>query len=222
VRDAAQSLIDAPANIANVISEYISPDPPGGPRRRLVPEVQAPQLPNTAPPQTGVEKALRMGGQVLGDAAGAMLIPGVRHGVASLGRKLRPGPKVGKELMFEPGSVARDIAERQLRQSKLDYEPGAAAAKGVKDGGGPFVSRRAERTRAAPTDLLKTAPTEGEQNLAHVFGFRVEDIPEMSQQAALVRRQQLRHAVPDYATQAEAGPLRDLLERLEQQILRYR
>jgi hypothetical protein len=222
VRDAAQGLLDLPSNIANVITEYISPDAPGGPRRRVVPKVQSPQLPDVDPPQSGVEKAVRFGGQLLGDAAGAMLLPPIRHGVASLARKLRPGATLGKELMFEPGHTAREIAERQMRKPQLGYEPGSPTARGVKDTNYPFVTRRAEKTLAEATELLKTPPSEGVQNLARLFGFEAEDIPQMSQQAALFHRRRLLSVVPDYATQQEAGPLRLLLERLDQQILRFR
>jgi hypothetical protein len=222
VRDAAQGVLDLPANIANVISEYISSDAPGGPRRRLVPEVQSPQLPDVAPPQGGVEKALRLGGQLAADAAGSLLLPGVRRGVGAVARKLRPGQKLGKELLFEPGSVARDIAERQMAKPKLDYEPGSPTARGAKDTNHPMVQRRAEKTLSEATELLKTAPTEGERNLARLFGFEAVDIPTMSQQATLIHRRRLLSVVPDYGTQQEAGPLRDLLERLEQHLLRFR
>jgi hypothetical protein len=222
VRDSAQGLLDLPSNIANVISEYLSPDPPGGPRRRLVPEVQSPQLPDVDPPQSGVEKALRITGRLAGDASGAMLLPPVRHGVATLARKLRPGAKLGKELMFEPGSVARDIAERQMRRPQLDYEPGSPTARGARETNHPMVQRRAEKTLAEPTELLKSPASEGAQNLAKLYGFTVEDIPQMSQAAALFHRRRLLSAVPDYATQVEAGPLRDLLQRLEDHLLRFR
>src|SRR5919109_1919790 len=57
VRDAAQGVLDLPASLANTITEFVSPHPPGGPRRRVVPEVQAPQLPDVAAPQTTTEKA---------------------------------------------------------------------------------------------------------------------------------------------------------------------
>jgi hypothetical protein len=223
VRDAAQGWLELPASIFNVIGEFISPDAPGGPRRRLVPEVSSPQLPDVSPPQSGLEKALRVGGQLAGDTAGALLLPPVRHGVATLGRKLRPGAKVGNELMFEPGSVAREIAERQMRKgARLDYEPGSPTARGARDTHHPSVQRRAERTLAEPTELLRTPPSEGVQNLARLFGFEAEEIPQMSQAAALVHRKRLLTAVPDYATQQEAGPVRDLLERLEEHLLRFR
>jgi hypothetical protein len=223
VRDSVQSLIDLPVQIGNVITEYVSPDAPGGPRRRLVPEVQSPQLPDTAPPQSGWEKALRFGGQALGDAAGAMLLPGVRRGVGAVAKKLRPpGHTLGKELMFEPGSVARDIAEQQLRKPKLDYEPGAPAAKGQREWHPSGVgSVPAAKTLGEVPELLKTVPSEGERNLARLFGFEAEAIPDMSQIQTLQYRNRLA-GVTDYATQTEPGPLRDLLERLEAQILRYR
>jgi hypothetical protein len=152
-----------------------------------------------------------------------MLIPGVRRGVGAVARKLRPGQTLGKELLFEPGSVARDIAEQHMRKPKLDYEPGAPAAKGQREWHPSGVgSVPAAKTLAEPTALLKTPAPAGARNLARVFGFEADDIPQMSQQAALVRREQLRRAVPDYATQVEAGPLRDLLERLEEHLLRFR
>lgn len=35
-----QTVLDAPAALANTITSFISPDPPGGPRRRVVPEIR--------------------------------------------------------------------------------------------------------------------------------------------------------------------------------------
>ena len=75
---------------------------------------------------------------------------------------------------------------------------------------------------AEETELLRTPPSEGVQNLARLFDFEATEIPSMTQQAALAHRKRLLQVVPDYATQAEAGPLRDLLQRLEEHLLRFR
>ncbi len=106
VRDAAQQLVNVPTAILNVITEGISPDPPGPPgsRRRLVPEVAAPQLPDFDSPRPGLERGVRTGTNITTDAALALLVPGMRRALARRLRILGSGfkrPRQGVPLMFE-------------------------------------------------------------------------------------------------------------------------
>jgi hypothetical protein len=286
VRDAGQSLLDLPTSIANVVSEFISPDPPGGPRRRMVPDVQSPQLPDVAPAKTPLERTVRFGSQLAADAAGSLLFPQVRQGASSLWQWLRPRP-TGKNLMFEPGSVARDIAERRMRQStlqedlttppspktdintgtvpppaakprirrtllqgeetttprpthdvdagsmsrempteyvptpKLEYDPKSPSSKGAKEGqGGPFTVRRAVRTRAEHTELLKTPPSEGAMNLSRLLlDFHATDIPKMSFERAVNARRRLLTKFPEVDLTTAGGPLQELWDRLTERLL---
>jgi hypothetical protein len=192
VLDFGQQLLNTPAQIASTISEFVSPDAPGGPRRRVVPEVQAPQLPDVAPPETGLEKGVRIGSNIATGVATSLVSPAVRSGL-----RLRSSAPPGAPLMYEPGRLV-----------------GRSAMPGF-----PRVP-----TLAQPTGVLTGELSEGASNLARLFEMprTMEGIRKMSQMQTLQARARLLSKVPDYDLAQEQGPLRELLEVLEQQILRYR
>jgi hypothetical protein len=197
VRDAAQQVLDLPAQIGNVISEFVSPDAPGGPRRRVVPEVQAPQLPEVEPPQTKLEKGVRVGSQVATTLAASLLAPGVRDRAARL-------------LFGEPPTV---------RPVPLMFEPGRPVARSAPAGQKPVP------TLAVPGASQELS--EGAMRLAQLYDipFRTRDIQKLSLEQALRAKGRLvnRLSPYDYAELMSSDtPVAELIQAIEAQILRYR
>jgi hypothetical protein len=194
-RDAVQRLVDIPANLANTIGEFISPDAPGGPRRRAVPEVSMPQLPNVSAPTTGLERGVRVGAELGTDVLATLALPGMK---AKLARLLQ--------------------SDAALRPPGLMFESGAAAAKGGLPGG-PV------KTLAVPSGPLLAELSKPAQNLASVLGLptampaiRAMTLPEAQ---AAVQRLLASVGEHHHLTQ-QAGPVRDLFDVLQAQMLRYR
>jgi hypothetical protein len=94
IRDAGQQVLDLPAEILNAVTEFVSPDVPGGPRRRVLSAVHSPQIPSPPPPQTWEEYVTRVLANIGTNLALTPALPGVR-------RWLKSPP--GGPLMFEPG-----------------------------------------------------------------------------------------------------------------------
>jgi hypothetical protein len=197
MRDATQQALDVPAQVANVITEFISPDAPGGPRQRVVPEVQAPQLPDVEPPTTPVERGVRLVSHLATTLATALLAPDVAERVLI---------KLG--LLKVPRGVP------------LMFEPGASAAKSVPAGQKPTP------TMAVPSGVLTGELSAGAANTAKVLGLphTMASIRAMTQAEAAAARAKLIDAVGDaYELVAESGtPAAELYQAIEQQLLRYR
>jgi hypothetical protein len=196
LRDAAQSVLDLPAQIGNVITEFLSPDPPGGARRRVVPEVQAPQLPDVSPPQTTAEKATRLGSQVAADLAGTLVLPGIRE-------------KAARVLLGERAPV---------KPSALMFEPHTLAARGG-------TGTRPVKTLARPSGVLLEELSTPAQNLAELLGLpkTTQSIKHMSQSEASAALQQIMRTLgKDFNLTQMQGPTKELWEAIEQQLLRYR
>jgi hypothetical protein len=197
VRDAVQGAIDTVPGIANTVTEFLSPDPPGGPRRRVVPEVQTPQLPDTEPPQTGLEQGVRIGTTVATDLAAGLLAPGVRERAARL-------------LFGEPPTV---------RPAPLMFEPGRPVARSAPAG------QKLVPTLAVPGASQELS--EGAMRLAQLFDipFRPQDIQKMTLDQALHAKGRLvnRLSPYDYAELMSSDtPVAELIQAIEAQILRYR
>jgi hypothetical protein len=196
VRDFGQQFIDLPVDIFNAISElYLSPDPPGGPRRRMVEDLQAPQLPDVGEQRSGLEQGVRTGTTIATDVlVSTFAVPALRR--AFLTKLL--GSQRGVPLMFEPGATAARAANR--------FEKG--------------VKTLAEVTTES---ILDTPPSTGAHNLSRlVFDFNASDIPKMTLTRAINARKRILTKIPDFDLQQSGGPLGELLERLEAQILRHR
>lgn len=190
VRDAAQQFIDLPAEILNAISLFVSPDPPGGPRRRVIPEAQLPQLPNTVSPQTFEETATRWLANLGANLALTPAFPGVRR-------------------WFQSPSTP------------MLFEPGRAVARGAP------ASFPKIPTVAPATEILQKPMSEGAMRLAQLFDipFDTRQIASMSHTQALAARRRILSRIPDYDVaelRQQGGPLGELLEAIDQQILRYR
>ena len=71
-------------------------------------------------------------------------------------------------------------------------------------------------------DLLRSEPSEGARNLSRlVFDFHADDVARMSLEQASNARKRILAKVPGADRMAD-GPLYELLQRLEAQILRFR
>jgi hypothetical protein len=199
VRDAVQGAVDLPASIYNTVTEMVSMDPPGGPgpRRRALPEVQMPQLPDVEPPQTGLEKATRIGAEIATDVFASLAIPGVKTRMARL-------------LGHEGPTV---------QPSSLMFEAGRPAARGGIAGTQPVP------TLAKASGPLLGELSEGATNLASVLQLprTMPAIRAMTQAEASTAVQRLLASVGEHhhLTQ-QAGPVRDLFDALQAQVLRYR
>jgi hypothetical protein len=196
-RDAVQGVVDLPAKIGNVITEFVSPDAPGGPRRRIVPEVQMPQLPDTEAPQTPAEKVVRTGAQVGTDAAFGLLLPGIRERAARL-------------LLPERSAV---------RPAPLMFEAGRPAARGG------IAGTKPTRTLAAPSGPLLEELSTPAQNLAALLRLptSMQAIRHMTQPEASAALQRLMATLgKDFNLAQMQGPAKDLWQAIEQQLLRYR
>jgi hypothetical protein len=198
VRDAAQSAIDWPGQIVNTIGEFVSTTPPGGPgpRPRVVPELTMPQLPDTRPPATGLERGVRTGSALAADVLGMLLIPAIRGQVS--------------KMIFGQAPTMRSVPRM--------FEEGRAVAKSAPTGW------RTVETLARPTGVLAEELPEGARNLGRMFGLpsSTAEITALSQQQALASRRVLLEKVGDPALLVEDGPVKWLAEALEYQALRYR
>jgi hypothetical protein len=142
-----------------------------GPRRRMVEDLQAPQLPDVGEPRNGVEKGVRTGTTIATDVlVSTLAVPALRR--AFLTKFL--GPQRGAPLMFEPGAAAARAGSR--------FEKG--------------VRTLAEVTESS---ILDTPPSKGASNLAQlVFDFHASDIPKMSLIQATNARKRILTKIPDF------------------------
>jgi hypothetical protein len=198
-RDALQSWISAPTDLLNVVlGEAASPDPPGGPRRRLVPELPPlTQLPTVQPPQTKIEAGARIAGQagvdILGMLAGS---PGLRQ---ALSRALFPFP--------------------QRPPTPLLFEPRAAVARGGIAGAKPVGT-----VAPAQGALLGELSTEA-VNTARALGLpeSMDMIKSLSLQDALRERGKILRLLGDDLGLAEEGTaIGEILSAVEQRVLSFR
>ncbi len=214
MRDAAQQIIEVPVSILNTITEFISPDPPGPPgsRRRLVPEVAAPQLPDFDPPRPGLERGVRTGTNITTDAALALLVPGMRRALARRLRILGSGfkrPRQGVPLMFETTHPQFSSKRAVARQ-----RPGQPAIKTL-------------ATVESQPPLLRPL-SEGAKRTAKLFDISINntgDVITMTlEQATQARRRILSRLGVDGVRLAEQPntPIGELMQVIEAQILRHR
>jgi hypothetical protein len=195
IRDFAQQAIDTPVGILNAGLSFVNPQPPGPGRQPPPYQIASPQLPNTAPPQTGLEKGVRVGAEIGTDVLAALAVPGMKTKLARLlqsDKALRP-----PGLMFEPGRLA------------------ARGGTGIK----PVP------TLAKPSGPLLEELSEGATNLATVLQLprTMPAIRAMTLPEATTAVQRLLASVGEHhqLTQ-QAGPVRDLFDALQAQVLRYR
>jgi hypothetical protein len=171
LRDAGQGILDRAVGIPNVITEFISPAPPGPPgtRQRLVPEIPTPTLPDVDAPQGYGEQATRTATRIA-----AELLP-----------------------------VARPIGRALSGLTRFEAVPPLA-----------------ETTRAVPS---VTAPlSEGAQAMARMIGL-TERVDSLALRPASIYRQRLEALINNMPEVLEQeGPVKELWQALEQQILRHR
>lgn len=198
VIDLAQEPIDMVTDALNSLGLFTGiptgTTPGGMTRSTVMPQVDAPQLPNVRDPVNAPEEVARTGSSVLAGLALSLLSPAVRRGIGrAFGHQPREVP-----LMFEPGRA---------------------------------VSRPLNRhTPAVPTmaaelpDILKTRPSEAAGTLGRlVFDLNPTDIPHMSHEAAVAARNRILTKVgTEFDLTQEAGPLKELLDRIESRILMFR
>jgi hypothetical protein len=72
IRDEAQDMINTPVDIFNTITGFVSNEPPGKPaelgsRQRLIPEIQAQQLPDVGEPENRTEYISRLLSRIVAD-----------------------------------------------------------------------------------------------------------------------------------------------------------
>lgn len=214
LRDFGQQFLDLPTQIGNTITEFISPDAPGLGRRRVVPEMQAPQLPDpTGQPRSGLERTIRTV-TPLGLDVATLLLP---IGKSIFARRAARRAAERTPMLFEPGSVAEDLAVPRGRRLDLFLEPESPASRPLSRFDKPVP------TRGQPAGILKTVPSEGARRLAPVFDFQADRIPQMTQKQAVEAYRRIISRVPDYPIhEVENTPIFELLQRLEQHILSFR
>jgi hypothetical protein len=130
-----QAVLDAPAALANTMTEFISPDPPGPGRRRVVPEVK----PDAVSVGGAVEKTIEK-----------MVYPTLH----TYEVEMSDGQRVRVNLPFEVPDTERGlhILQRAAQQHLKDQQvPGRLARQAL--GGARDAAQGAIST---PTDILNT------------------------------------------------------------------